>query len=154
MSNPPSNASRLTELPETPPALPETQEQGDEPEQLQPDPDLPDDTPENHEDPPDDAPSLARSLELLASKIGSLPASKPKSGVKPRVPDTFDGTDPHKLETFTFQCSMYLAARASEFPDDETRVTFVLSYLKGTPLEWFQTEINSAMADEDLNFPE
>jgi len=52
--------------------------------------------------PPESA--LARSLELLASKIAAIPDNpKPSSSVKTRIPDVFDGSDPNKLETFTFQ---------------------------------------------------
>jgi len=87
---------------------------------------------------------LAQALELLANKIAGMPSasSKPRNQVKPRVPDTFGGSDPGKLETFIFQCSMYLAICASDFSDDEVRVTFALSYLKGSPQDWFQSEIS------------
>ena len=37
---------------------------------------------------------------------------------------------------------MYLTIRASDFSDDEVRVTFALSYLKGSPQDWFQSEIS------------
>jgi hypothetical protein len=97
---------------------------------------------------------LAQALELLANKIAGMPsASKPKSQVKPRVPDTFDGSDPSKLETFIFQCNMYLATRSSDFSDDESRVSFALSYLKGSPQDWFQSEI-SHVASEGGRLPE
>lgn len=92
--------------------------------------------------------SLARSLALLANKIGTL--SKPKksrSKIQQRAPDTFDGTDPSKLETFVFQTGLYMAARDSDFPDEETRVSFALSYLKGVPLDWFQGELSRVMSD-------
>lgn len=90
--------------------------------------------------------SLARSLELLANRIATIPGeSRPKTSVKPRVPDVFDGSDPSKLDTFTFQCSMYILACKREFPDQESRVTFVLSYLKGNPLDWFQNELSDAI---------
>jgi hypothetical protein len=97
---------------------------------------------------------LAQALELLANKIaGMSSASKPKSQVKPRVPDTFDGSDPNKLETFIFQCNMYLATRSSDFSDDEARVSFALSYLKGSPQDWFQSEL-SHVASEGHRLPE
>jgi hypothetical protein len=147
--------------------IPETGEDtpDDNPDQTEPlNPDNPDQVDENtnsDQDDDSDQNSLARSLALLAKKIGSLPdTSKPKSAIKPRSPDVFDGTDPNKLETFTFQISMYLAARSGDFPDDESRVTFVLSYLKGTPLDWFQTELNHAISQGGEfpkwfnNFPE
>jgi len=79
--------------------------------------------------------------------------SKPKNQVKPRIPDTFDGSDPGKLETFIFQCSMYLAIRASDFSDDEARVVFALSYLKNSPQDWFQSEI-SHVASKGGRLPE
>ena len=89
---------------------------------------------------------LARSLKLLAKKIDKMPTNTAsRNTIKPRSPNTFDGSDPAKLETFIFQISMYIAARSKDFPDDESQVTFAMSYLKGTPLEWFQTEVNEAM---------
>jgi hypothetical protein len=89
---------------------------------------------------------LARSLELLANRIASIPeAPKPKSTLKPRSPDVFDGTDPTKLDIYAFQCSMYMAARPTDFPDDQSRVAFSLSYLKGVPLDWFQGELSRTM---------
>jgi hypothetical protein len=112
-----------------------------------------------HEDDPEpEAPGerdLAQALEHLANKIAGMPSasSKSKSQVKPRVPDTFDGSDPGKLETFIFQCNMYLAIRASDFADDEARVTFALSYLKGSPQDWFQSEI-SHVASEGGRLPD
>ena len=98
------------------------------------------------EDAPQSEHNLARSLELLAKNIAGMSKDhKPYNAAKPRTPDTFDGTDPTKIDTFIFQCSMYLAARSADFPEDESRVTFSLSYLKGTPLDWFQTELNHSM---------
>jgi hypothetical protein len=126
-----------------------------------PDPD-PDPNPEPELDPdqePDEpAPqpeiSLARSLELLANKIASIPeAPKPRSTIKPRSPDIFDGSDPTKLDVFTFQCSMYMAARPTDFPNQQSRVAFSLSYLKGVPLDWFQGELSRSLTSGG-EFPE
>jgi hypothetical protein len=90
----------------------------------------------------------------LATNIASLSAPpKPKSNIKPRTPDIFDGTDPAKVDTFTFQCSMYFTACSSDFPDEESRVTFALSYLKGVPLDWFQAELSRAINDNE-DYPE
>jgi hypothetical protein len=101
------------------------------------------------EPPPD--PDLARSLEMMVHVIASIsevPGSK--SAIKPRIPDVFDGTDPRNLETFVFQCAMYFSACKGNFRDDQTRVTFALSYLRGDPLDWFQTELtDSITADKD-----
>jgi len=64
---------------------------------------------------------LARSLQLLANKIASIPeAPKLKSTIKPHSSDVFDGSNPTKLDVFTFQCSMYMAARPTDFPDQQS----------------------------------
>jgi len=64
---------------------------------------------------------------------------EPKSRVKPRSPDTFDGSNPGKLDAFIFQCSMYIVLCGQDFPDEASKVAFMLSYLKGSALDWFQT---------------
>ena len=96
---------------------------------------------------PQTTPSLAHSLALLSRKLHTLsrtPKSKP--AVKPRTPDVFDGSDPSKLDTFIFQCSIYLAACAEDFSDHTSRVAFMLSYLLDTPLDWFQSELSHAIS--------
>jgi hypothetical protein len=91
-------------------------------------------------------PSLAHSLALLARHIANISTPKTtKSATKPRRPDTFDGSDPSTLDSFIFQCSMYIAACSGDFPDDEARVAFVLSYLHSAPLDWFQAELTHAV---------
>jgi hypothetical protein len=66
---------------------------------------------DQHSKPNQFEPNLARLLELLVRKVGSLSgASKSKSLIKPHTPDVFDGMDPSKLKTFIFQCSMYMMA--------------------------------------------
>src|SRR5258705_9811490 len=78
-----------------------------------------DNAPEHPDNPDSDAdePNLAHSLRLLAKRIGDIAAPPPASRkVKPRTPDTFDGSNPNKLETFTFQVSMYIPACAKDFP--------------------------------------
>jgi hypothetical protein len=108
--------------------------------------------PDQSEPPPE--PNLACSLELLARKIGSLSgAPKSKSAIKPRIPDVFNDTDPSKLNTFIFQCSMYMTARSDDFPDTHLQVMYVLSYLKGNLLDWFQMELNEVLAG-DKEYPE
>jgi len=89
---------------------------------------------------------LADALAALARNTVSAPApvvtrSDPAPKVKARAPDTFDGSDPSKLDTFVTQCMMYIALRAAEFPSEDTQVTFMLSYLKGAAFDWFQTEL-------------
>jgi len=111
-----------------------------------PDPDQdPDPNPDRDPDQEPDKPAphldnfLACLLQLLANKIASAP--KPKSMIKPCSPDVFDGSDPTKLDVFTFQCSMYMAVHPTDFPDQQSQVAFSLSFLKGVLLDWFQGEL-------------
>ena len=91
--------------------------------------------------------SLAESLALLSSELCALStAPKSKRAARPQVPDVFDGACPAQLDTFIFQSSLYLAACADDFSDDESRVSFLVSYLTDTPLDWFQTELNDAVS--------
>jgi len=91
---------------------------------------------------------LADTLRAMTDRLAALsvpppPAPlvpvEPKSRVKPRSPDTFDGSDLGKLDDFIFQCSMYIVLRGQDFPDEASKVAFMLSYLKGSALDWFQT---------------
>jgi hypothetical protein len=80
------------------------------------------------------------------------PPPEPTARAKPRAPDTFDGSDPQELDTFILQCSLYITLRRSDFPEEAAKVAFMLSYLKGAPLDWFQTElVNSAVSP--LGYP-
>jgi len=79
------------------------------------------------------------------------------SHAKVRELDTFDGTDPKKLQTFLVQCELCFQDRAKAFRQDRARVTFAQSYLKGMTLEWFKPDLlNSGdpadhpMLDEQL----
>ena len=83
-----------------------------------------------------------RAMSLLASN--SAGRSAPKSRLKARSPDTFDGTDPSKLETFEFQCTSYISLRKDDFEEEETQVLWAISHLKGAPLDYFQSELSSA----------
>jgi len=63
------------------------------------------------------------------------------SRAKVREPDTFDGTDPKKLQTFLVQCELCFQDRTKAFHQDRARVTFAQSYLKGMTLEWFEPDL-------------
>ena len=56
-------------------------------------------------------------------------------------PDTFDGTDPKKLQTFLVQCELCFQDHAKAFRLDCTKITFAQSYLKGIALEWFKPDL-------------
>jgi len=91
---------------------------------------------------------LTETLHAMTNRLAALSVPPPptplatvelKSCVKPRSPDTFDGSNPGKLDAFIFQCSMYIVLRGQDFLDEASKVAFMLSYLKGSALDWFQT---------------
>ena len=56
-------------------------------------------------------------------------------------PDTFDGTNPKKLQTFLVQCELVYSDQPKAFRLDRSKITFTQSYLKGMALEWFKLDL-------------
>ena len=63
------------------------------------------------------------------------------SWAKVQDPDTFDGTDPKKLQTFLVQCELVYSDWPKAFRLDRAKITFAQSYLKGMALEWFEPDL-------------
>ena len=61
-----------------------------------------------------------------------------------KEPDTFDGSDPKKLRNFILLCNLYFRNNPA-YPDDESKITYVLTLLRGTALEFFEPLL---MSDE------
>ena len=98
-----------------------------------------DDDPEDPEDIPADNAGLAfvEAISRLSTSIKGL--QRPSQGkVKVRDPDTFDGSDPKKLREFLFSCNLHFRDRPSSFSSDEKKILFILSYLKGAAISWFE----------------
>ena len=68
------------------------------------------------------------------------------SKVKLRDPDAFDRSDPCKLCTFLLQCKLNFLDRRDHFQDDSVKVSYILSFLKGTALECFEPGL---LADDE-----
>ena len=84
----------------------------------------------------DKTPNLAEAISLMTEELkhrNNTKASKAKS----KEPDTFDGSDPRKLNNFLLLCNLYFRNNPS-YSDDDAKVTFALSYLRGTVLEYFE----------------
>jgi len=64
------------------------------------------------------------------------------------IPDTFDGSDPHKLNHFLFQCRLFFHANPSQFSTDKEKINFVMTYLSGVAQDWFKV----ALQQEDLSY--
>ena len=63
------------------------------------------------------------------------------SQVKVQDLDTFDGTDPKKLQTFLVQCKLVYSNHPKVFRLNRSKITFTQSYLKNMALEWFKLDL-------------
>jgi Retrotransposon gag protein len=85
-------------------------------------------------------PNLAEAILLMTSELRRREtAPRPVSG-RVKEPDTFDGSDPRKLNNFILLCNLYFRNNPS-YSEDEPKVTFALSHLRGTALEYFEPAI-------------
>jgi len=73
---------------------------------------------------------LAEALQQLSENLNRGSAPKPPQS-KAHIPDTFDGSNSHKLNHFLFQCWLYFCANSLQFPIDEEKINFTITYLSG-----------------------
>jgi len=73
---------------------------------------------------------LVKALRQLSENLNRGSASKPYQS-KAYIPDTFDGSDPHKLNYFLFQYWLFFRANPSQFSTDEEKINFAMTYLFG-----------------------
>lgn len=94
--------------------------------------------------------NLAQAIALLTQVLStvSAPTPVPKERDNVRSPDQFDGSSPTELRTFFTQLELVFKARPRTFDSDEKRVTYALSYLKGTALQWFEPYLLEGPSDE------
>jgi len=77
----------------------------------------------------------------IAEAIGKVLKTNNNSKPKLWEPDLFDGSNPRKLRTFILQCKLNFRDHKDAFEDDSDKVNYVLSYLKDTALDCFQSAI-------------
>src|SRR5882724_7820666 len=96
-----------------------------------------------HIDPADDDTPVTNSqadATAIAEAIGKVLKTN-NSEPKLREPDPFNGSNPRKLRTFILQCKLNFRDRKDAFEDDSDKVNYVLSYLKGTALDCFESAV-------------
>ena len=91
--------------------------------------------------PYDALPDLAKAFGQLADSLNNT--RKPSVQARVREPDQFDGSDTRKLQPFLTQCLLEFRNRPDAFSDDSAKVTYVLSFLHGTALDWFEPTLTS-----------
>ena len=91
--------------------------------------------------PYDALPNLAKAFGQLADSLNNT--RKPSVQTRVREPDQFDGSDTHKLQPFLTQCLLNFHDHPDAFSDDSAKVTYVLSFLHGTALDWLEPTLTS-----------
>ena len=82
------------------------------------------------------APNLAEAIMLMTEQL--CHCDPPVQKAKAKEPDTFDGSEPQKLNNFILLCNLFFCSKNPVYSDDSNKVTFVLSYLWGAALEFFE----------------
>jgi hypothetical protein len=72
----------------------------------------------------------------------------PKHKGKAKDPNTFDSSDPKKLNNFILLSNLFFC-NSPAYSDDKHKVNFALSYLHGTALEYFEPSILDSDEDPD-----
>ena len=88
---------------------------------------------------------MAEVLNRLANTLNSNQTPGPNTnsrGTKARIPDTFSGTEPDKLNNFLFQCHLYFHANTVQFDMDIVKINFTMTYLTGVAQNWFEVGLN------------
>ena len=86
---------------------------------------------------------MAATLILLAQSLSAPKENSERTEVQ--EPDVFDGSDTCKLQPFLVQCTLNFRNCPDAFSTDSAKVTFALSYLKGTALDWFEPLLTSGL---------
>ena len=103
--------------------------------------------------------AVAQLVELLTNQLlarvpqappqaPAPPAGHQRTRVKTRDPEPYDGTDPSKLRAFLSQCHLTFQGRPQDFAQDQIKITYAVSWLKGTALRWY--EPNLELPDDEL----
>ena len=88
---------------------------------------------------------LAEILSRLANTLNSNQTPRPNTnsrGTKARIPDTFSGTEPDKLNNFLFQCQLYFHVNLVQFNTDIVKINFAMTYLTRVAQDWFEVGLN------------
>ena len=85
---------------------------------------------------PDKDSNLTEAITLMTKELKHCNSTSNASGANAKKPDTFNGTDPKKLNNFILLCNLFFWNN-STYSNDETKVTFALSYPHGITLDYF-----------------
>jgi hypothetical protein len=77
---------------------------------------------------------------LIANSSGASPSSSGSNsrGYKVREPDAYDGSPDSNLRRFLSQVSLVFKDLPNSFPDDEKKVNYAISHLRGAASAWIE----------------
>ena len=87
----------------------------------------------------EEALNLAEAIDLMTEELKHYDNKNGKA--KAKELDTFDGSDPHKLTSFLLLCNLYFHHNLL-YANDDAKVTFALTYLHGTALNFFEPALS------------
>jgi hypothetical protein len=93
---------------------------------------------------------MLAALERLADHGLGGGAECRESRAKLREPDPFDGKDLKKLRGFLLQCTVNFRAKPQAFRNGSAKVNYVLSFLNGIALDYFEPYLADDPADEPI----
>jgi hypothetical protein len=135
-----ASAARLPPIPETPSPAPQDPVTPSNSIYVpEPQPDTP--QPINNPFVEQSTPNLAQAIVLMTDELRRRETPR---RAKVKEPDTFDGSDPKKLSNFILLCNLYFRNNPA-YPDDDSKITYALTLLRGTALEFFEPML---MSDE------
>jgi len=76
---------------------------------------------------------LAEALQQLSENLNRGSAPKPHQS-KVRILDTFNSSNPHKLNHFLFQYRLFFHTNPLQFSTDEEKINFMMTYLSSVAL--------------------
>ena len=100
------------------------------------------------QDDEDSISNLAEAITLMTKELKCCDSTTNSSGANAKRPDTFDGTDPRKLNNFILLCNLFFQNN-STYSDNKAKVTFALSYLHGITLEYFKPTLMDSNKDPE-----
>jgi hypothetical protein len=65
----------------------------------------------------------------------------PRPRINTRDPNPYDGTNPTKLCAFISQCKLVFHSCPDNYEDDQNKITYAVSWLKGMALCWYEPNI-------------
>lgn len=84
--------------------------------------------------------SMESRFQEFAAMVNNVTASQTarltniQSNLKLSNSEPFNGDDRHGCGRFFGKCQLHFNGKPKAFPNDEAKITFVISFLKGTPI--------------------